>query len=225
MGPAIGAVLPLAIAVAASPVPVIAVILMLFGPKARSVGPAFALGWVLALLVVGAIVLVVADGSDVSTDEGASDAASWVKLLLGLLFLGLALRQWRSRPKEGESAEMPKWMDSIDTFTPVRAFGLGALLAGVNPKNLALTVAAATTIAQAGLDGGEPWLVLLAFLALASVSVVVPVVYYLAAGASAERTLNSMKGWLAANNATVMFVLFLIFGAKLIGDGFGGLTA
>ena len=210
---------------AASPVPIIAVILMLFGPKARSVGPAFALGWVLALLVVGAIVLVVADGSDVSTDESASDAASWLKLLLGLLFLGLALRQWRSRPKDGESAEMPKWMDSIDTFTPVRAFGLGALLAGVNPKNLALTVAAATTIAQAGLNGGEPWLVLLVFLALASVSVVVPVVYYLAAGASAERTLNSMKGWLAANNATVMFVLFLIFGAKLIGDGFGGLTA
>jgi len=224
MGSVIGAILPLAIAVAASPVPIIAVILMLFGPKARTVGPAFALGWVLALLVVGTIVLLVADGSDVSTDETASDAASWIRLLLGLLLLGLAIRQWQSRPKEGEEPQMPKWMDTIDTFTPVRAFGLAALLAGVNPKNLALTVAAGTTIAQAGLDGGEPWLALLVFVVLASITVVLPVIYYLVAGASAERTLNTMKVWLAANNATVMFVILLIFGVKLIGDGIGGLT-
>ena len=65
---------------------------------------------------------------------------------------------------------------------------------------------------------------LLVFVVLASITVVLPVIYYLAAGASAERTLNSMKGWLAANNATVMFVILLIFGVKLIGDGFGGLA-
>ena len=145
-------------------------------------------------------------------------------VILGLILLGLAIRQWRSRPAEGEEPEMPTWMDAIDSFTPTRAFGLAALLAGVNPKNLALTVAAATTIAQAGLDGGESWIVLFVYVALASVSVVTPVVYYLVAGASAEHTLNALKGWLIANNATVMFVLLLIFGAKLIGDGFGGLT-
>ena len=225
MGSAIGAILPSAVGVAASPVPIIAVILMLFGPKARTAGPAFVLGWEATLLLVGAIVLIVADGSNVSTDAAASDAASWVRLGVGLLFLGLALRQWRSRPGEGEEPEMPKWMGAIDTFTPVRALGLAMLSAGVNPKNLGLTIASGTTIAQADLDGGEPWLALLVFVALASVSVAAPVVYYLVAGGSAERTLNVMKGWLTANNATVMIVLFLILGAKLIGDGLGGLTA
>lgn len=225
MGPAIGEIIPVAMGVAISPVPIIAVILMLFGPNARSNGLAFALGWVAALLIAGGVVLVVADGVDVSTDDSASDAAYWLKLLIGVLFLGLAIRQWQSRPNQGEEAEMPKWMSAIDEFTPARSFGLAALLAAVNPKNLGLTIAGVSRIAQAGLDGGEDWLTLVVFVVLASITVVTPVVYYVLAGASAERRLNSMKTWLMANNATVMVVLLAVLGGKLIGDGLGGLTA
>ena len=224
MGPAIGDILPFAIGVAVSPVPIIAVILMLFGPKARSTGPAFALGWLLTLAVVGMAVLTVADTSDVSSEQGPSDAVFAIKLAIGLLLLVLAARQWRSRPNEGEEPEMPGWMDAIDEFTALRAFGLAALLAGVNPKNLGLTLAAGSTIAQAGLTGAEPWIALLVFVALASVAVVLPVGYYLVARSSAERTLDSLKSWLTANNATVMSVLFLIIGVLLVGDGMGGLT-
>jgi hypothetical protein len=225
MGATIGDILPLAIGVAISPIPIVAVLLMLFGPQARRTGPAFALGWILALLVVGTIVLAVADPADVSSQQGPADAVFAIKLLLGVLFLGLAVRQWRSRPREGEEPEMPRWMNAIDQFTAIRALGLAAVLAGINPKNLGLTLAAGATIAQAGLGGAEPWLALIVFVALASVSVATPVIYYLVASASAEPTLNAMKAWLLANNATVMSVLFLILGVKLIGDGFGGLTS
>jgi hypothetical protein len=41
------------------------------------------------------------------------------------------------------------------------------------------------------------------------------------AGASAELKPTTWKTWLTANNATVMMVLFLILGAKLVGDGLG----
>ena len=119
---------------------------------------------------------------------------------------------------------MPGWMGAIDEFTPVRAFGLAVLLAGVNPKNLGLTLAAGSTIAQAGLADAEPWIVLSVFVALASLTVVLPVAYYLVAGESAKRTLDSMKSWLTTNNATVMSLLFLILGVLLVGNGVGGLT-
>ena len=46
----------------------------------------------------------------------------------------------------------------------------------------------------------------------------------LVAGASAQKTLTGWKTWLAANNGTVMIVMFLIFGAKLVGEGLGGLV-
>jgi hypothetical protein len=118
---------------------------------------------------------------------------------------------------------MPKWMAAIDSFTAGRALGISALLAGVNPKNLGLTLAAALTIAQAGLGGGQSAIALVVFVVIASVSVAAPVLYYLVAGESAAKTLDSWKAWLLANNATVMFVLFLVLGAKLVGTGLGGL--
>jgi hypothetical protein len=56
MGEAIGQSLPLAIGVALSPIPIIAVVLMLTTPRARANGPAFVLGWLLGLGLVGAVV-------------------------------------------------------------------------------------------------------------------------------------------------------------------------
>jgi threonine/homoserine/homoserine lactone efflux protein len=223
MGSAISSMLPQAIGVAISPVPIIAVILMLFSQRARSNGPAFLVGWVLALALVGSIVLMLANLGKISTGGTPSTLAYVLKLLLGLLFLFLAMRQWRSRPKEGEEPQMPKWMATIDTITAGKAFGLAFLLAGVNPKNLALTLAAALSIAQAGASGAVPWIALLIFVMLASITVAGPVLYYLFAGQSAEKMLTSWKAWLIANNTTVMFVLLLVLGVALIGEGLGGL--
>jgi hypothetical protein len=36
--------------------------------------------------------------------------------------------------------------------------------------------------------------------------------------------LESMKAWLLVNNATVMAVLFVVLGAKVLGDGISILT-
>jgi Sap, sulfolipid-1-addressing protein len=47
MSDAIGQVLSLGVGVALSPVPIIAVVLMLGTPRARTNGPAFVLGWVI----------------------------------------------------------------------------------------------------------------------------------------------------------------------------------
>ena len=79
MGQAIGDLLPSAIGVALSPVPIIAVILMLGTPRARSNGPAFAVGWVLGMVIVSVIVLLVAGDSD-DPDSGSSTAVDVIKL-------------------------------------------------------------------------------------------------------------------------------------------------
>lgn len=223
MGIDIGSILTQAIGVAISPVPIIAVILMLFSRRARRNGSAFLVGWVLALAVVGSIALELANLGRVSTGGTPSTAAYTIKLLLGISLLWLAIRRWRRRPKEGEEPQMPKWMATIDAIGAGKAFGLAALLAGVNPKNLALTLAAALTIANAGLSGSAPWIVLVIFIILASLSVAAPVLYYLFAGQSAEKRLNTWKAWLVTNNVAVIFILLLVFGVLLIGQGLNGL--
>jgi threonine/homoserine/homoserine lactone efflux protein len=168
-------------------------------------------------------VLVLANAGSLSAGGTPSTISFVVKLLLGLLFLFLAYRNWQGRPKEGEEVEMPKWMAGIESFTPGKALGIGLLLSGLNPKNLSLTLAAAVSIAQAGLTVAEGWILLAVFIILASLTVGVPVLYYLTAGERAEQTLTTWKAWLTTNNATVMFVLLLIFGVKLLADGLGGL--
>jgi len=222
MGEVIGQILPFAIGIALSPLPIVAVILMLFTKRARSNGLAFLLGWLLGLLVVGGVVLALTNAGRIALGESTESTLSAVlKLVLGALLMFGALRQWQGRPIEGEEASMPKWMAAIDSFTTGRALGLAALLSGVNPKNLALNLAAATAIAGAGLTNSQQAVALIVFVILASLSIAAPVVYYLVAGTSAEKTLTGWKTWLIANNGAVMAVLFLIFGVKLIGDSLG----
>lgn len=215
MGAAIGQILGFAVGVAISPVPIIALILMLFSKRAASNSLAFLGGWIAGLAIVTTVVLALGlEGSD-----GTSDSGGWIKVLIGAAFLALAVKQWRSRPADGAEPEMPAWMTSIDEFTAAKAVGIGVLLSGVNPKNLGLTLAAAVSISSAGLDTGEEAVVGLVYIVLASITLIVPVVGYLAAKETMTPVLDSMKAWLTHNNATVMSVLFVILGAKVLGDG------
>jgi hypothetical protein len=216
--------LPLAIGIAISPLPIIAIILILTTPKARGNGLAFLGGWLLGLTVVATIVLIVADAAGADTSSGPSRAVSLIKLVLGLLLLVLAWRRFKKRPKPGEEAPVPKWMRALDDFTPARSLAVGALLAGPKPKNLILNVAAAAGIAQSGLDGFQQAVVMLLLVVVGSLGIIVPVGVYFAMGDRAAPLLDSWKTWLAANNATVMVVLFLVFGVVLIGKGIGGLS-
>ena len=223
MGHAIGEMLPLAIGIAISPLPIIAVILILTTPQARTNGLAFLGGWLLGLAVVGGTVLIVADAAAVDSSSGPSRIVSLIKLVLGLLLLVLAWRGFRKRPKPGEEAPLPKWMRALDSFTPARSLAVGALFSGPKPKNLILNAAAAAGIAQTGLAGAQQAVVLILLILVGSVGIIAPVGVYFLMGDKAAPVLDGWKRWLAANNATVMTVLLLVFGVVLIGKGIGGL--
>jgi threonine/homoserine/homoserine lactone efflux protein len=221
---AIGELLPSAVGVALSPVPIIAVILMLGTARARSNGVSFAIGWVAGLIIVSAIVLVLASGAD-DADSASATGVNWGQVAIGVLFLIMAVAQWRKRPRAGDEPAMPKWMTTIDSFTPAKSLGLGALLSGVNPKNLALTASAAASIAQAGLSGGESTAAVAVFVSIGSLTVAGPVAFYLAAPPKAGVTLGDIKQFLSEHNAVIMMVVLLILGVKLIGQGIGLLAS
>ncbi len=152
MGQGISEVLPFAIGIAISPIPIIAIILILFSNRARVNGPMFLAGWMVGLAVVSTVVYFVSDAAASNSSSTPSDSVSWGKVALGALLLGLARRNYAKRPKPGEAAELPKWMATVETISPVRAFGLAIVLAVVNPKNLVLALGAAAGLGQLGLD-------------------------------------------------------------------------
>ncbi len=219
MQEAIGNVLSFGVGVAISPLPVIAVVLMLATPRARSNGPAFVLGWVAGLAILGTVVLLASGAADPADEGGPATWVAVLKLVLGALLLLVAVKQWRGRPRGDVPAELPKWMRSIDQFTPGKALGMGALLSSVNPKNLLLTVGAAAAIAGTGADTGAQAAALAVFVVIATLGVGAPVAAYLALGERAREPLDDLKAWLGANNAAIMAVLCLVIGTKLICDG------
>ena len=135
------------------------------------------------------------------------------------------MRQFRGRPHAGEEPETPKWMAALDTFTPAKAAGAGALLSGLNPKNLLLAVAAAVAIAQTGIGGGEQAGAYAVFVVVATLGVGTPVALSIALGERARERLDRLERWMSQHNAAIMSVVLLILGVKLIGDAVSGFSA
>ena len=221
MGSVIGDILPLALGIAISPIPIIAAILMLLSPKARGTSVGFMLGWVLGIVIAVIVFTLLASIIPAQDPDASKPIAGWIKIVLGVGLLFLALRQWRGRPKPGEEAALPKWMAAIDTMTAGRGFVLGFLLSAVNPKNLLMSIGAGVIIGSGGLTVGETTLVIVIFVLIAACSVAIPVIAYLVASARMAAPLESLRGWLVHNNATVMAVLLLVIGTVLIGKGIG----
>jgi hypothetical protein len=224
MGQAIGGSLSLAIGIALSPIPIIAVVLMLTSRKAKVNGPAFAAGWLIGLGIVGAIALSLAGTAGASKSGTPAAWVSWLKIALGVLLLVVAARQFRSRPHGDEEPQMPKWMATIGKTTPIAAAGLAAVLSGVNPKNLLLAVGGAAAIAQTAIPGGQQAIAYLIFALIGTLGVGIPVAIYFAMGARSEKLLAGLKDWMSAHNAVIMTILCLIIATKLIGDAISGLT-
>ncbi|MFI0512055.1 GAP family protein [Streptomyces sp. WSLK1-5] len=225
MGEAIGQILSYGVAVALSAFPIVGVVLMLATPRARSNGPALLLGWVLGLALVGTIVLLVSGGAGAS-DQG--QPAVWVSVLdlaLGVLLLWVAVKEWRGRPRGDEEVPLPKWMKTVDSFTPVKALALGTALSAVNPKNLLLSIAAASAIARTDASAGAQAVALAVYVLLGALGPGTPVVLYFALKERSKHILDGLKLWMERNNTAIMAVICLLFAAKLLGNAISDLSS
>ena len=219
---AIGAGLPAAVAIALSPFPVIGIVLILAGPRARVNGPLFAFGWIVGLTAVTALAVVVFGGAD-DPDSASAAIADWGRVVAGAALVALGLRKWWNRPRAGEVAAAPAWMASLDAATPAKALVLGVVLAGANPKNVVLATAASTSMVEAGVDGVDLAVAVAVFVAVGSLTVVGAVVVHLLGGRGGRAVLDRARGFMVAHNAVITVVVLVVLGAKVLGDGLIGL--
>lgn len=209
-----GEVLPLALGIAASPFPVIPVILLLFTGRPRAAAWAFLGGWLLGVGLPAAVFVLLAEIVDQSSDT--PEWASWLRIVVGVALVAYGVRQWLGR---GSSTEQPAWMRSISSATPAAAFRLSLLLSAANPKVLLLAAAGGLAIGADDFTARGDVVAVVIFTLVASVSVALPVLAYTFLGERVLQPLGVARDWLVRNNAAVMAVVLVVIGVLLVVKG------
>jgi hypothetical protein len=213
----LGDLLPYAVPVALSPLPIIAAVMLLLAPVGAVGGLAFPTGRVAALAGLAFVVALAA--AQVAGPSEAADRGGWLRIGIGcLLMLGAGAIGWR-RLRAAADAPPPGWMRSIERAGPGRALGYGLLLTVANLKEMALVIGAGLIVGAASMPPGRALAVSLLFAGVAAAGVATPLAWTLAAPESSRDGLGAARDWLVRNNAIVMAAVLLVLGAMLIGSG------
>lgn len=215
-GTAFGALIPLALVVALSPVSIIpAVLLVLHSPHPRRTGMAFLLGWLAGLAGVTAVFVEVPRLLDGFHAEWPPWTC-WVRIVLGLVLIGLAAWLWVRRKG---SVHEPQWLQRTKRITPTGAAAIGIGLVLANPKVLAMNAAAGLVIGTAGLGVPGVWLAVAYYTALAGSTAAVPVLAHAVAADRVERQLEQARGWMERQQSAITAAILALVGVALVYTG------
>ena len=188
---------------------IIAIFLVLHTDRARANGVAFLVGRLLALAAITAAFLQ-APRLIGSLNRPVSPQ---LLIVLGGILLVFGVWVWLRRDR---MTEEPPWLSRFSRLTPVGATAIGALLVLTNPKMLAATAAAGLLIGTAGISVVGASGAVVYYSAVASSTVAVPVLAYLAVRARADDQLTRLKEWLHRRSGLVSAVILLAVGITLL---------
>jgi len=218
---AIGLTLPYAAAIALGPITIVAAILTVSGSSSRAAGWLFALGWLLGIAILSAVIAVLVDKAG---DGEQKPVVNILRIVVGLLLLWWGVRKflkWRSADAE---AAPPKWLQGFSDMGPAKALRLGATLAALNPKHFAFVAAGMSSFSYA--SGSTPELVaIIACFTFLSASTVIGVVILSAlGGGKAQAMLEAAKQFMLRNNNVIVATVLVILGASILGSGVSGFS-
>jgi len=209
------ALIPLALVVALSPITVIPAVLVLHTARPRETGLAFLLGWLVGLAALTAGFIAVS-GLLGGLHTTPPSWASWLRIVVGIALIAFGIYRWATRHGHGE---MPRWMRSFTSMSPLRAGLTAAALAVIRPEVLFMCAAAGLAIGSAGLGRQDSWPAAIFFVALAASSVLIPVLGYLAASDRLDPALNRLKDWMEQQHAALVAVILVLIGAMVVYNG------
>lgn len=215
--------LPYIIGSALVPLQIIVVILLLTSEKQGLLkAVAFVFGMTLMRLLQGALFGFVLTGG--SGDPADAAGTTWVKstllLILGILLLVTAYKNWSSEPDP--DAPPPKWMAMMDTMTPARALLVGAGFILIAAKLWVFTLGAISVIGEAQMGQRESSIAFLGYILLAQSLLIIPILIRLLFPGQAGQLLERFGAWLERYNRQIVIVVSLVFGLFFLYRGITG---
>lgn len=209
--------LPLALAIAASPGAIIAMILLLMTRKALSNSFFFLVGWYIGLMLVG-IIFLNRPGFYTSSGE-PSVILGWVRVSLGSVIFITGLFLLRKVIKGEDRDAPPKWASKIDSFGVLHSLFFGFFFAAPNVKNASMVTSGAASIGNVGLNGIQELNVLIIFCLVASIGVLIPPLVFLLFREKAELFFGKMKAWLIRYQNHILTLICIGFGGLFLYQG------
>jgi Sap, sulfolipid-1-addressing protein len=217
MWQALGALLPIAVAVALSSVPITATILILLSPNRNVAALPFLVGWVIG--VAGLIILCTLFASFLPKPprRGSDTVTAALLIIIGvaLIVLGVVNLRRTARP---ERSGLSRWLSRVESFGALVSFAVAVAL-NFRPKGLLLGVAAGLALHAASVKVGEAAILIAVYTVIATSTVVVPIAASFIAPRRVEPKLIAARDWLARNGRLLTSLMMFMIGIVILGGG------
>ena len=212
-----------ALAAAASPLALTATFVAIRSARPRTNGIAFLSGFLLGTASASVLGLVLGQAAVERLDSHETLEAV-LALLLGIVLLTFGLQARHESPGPApEGSRASAILAGLGNIRPAGAFSMAGLLGFGGPKRLVLTFLAMASVSSLG--DVESGMLVVVYIAVATVLVWVPVGIVIVAGERAAVILERGQSWLTEHAAALQVWLSVGIGAALVVDGLVRLLA
>ena len=201
----------LGVGIALDPLPLTSFVVVLSSKRGVRKGAAFLFGWLVSLAIVVAVTVLATGNNPPKPTTVPSLASLAVKIAIGIVLVGLAIRQRRRMRAPKKPKKPPRWQEHVDNMSPWFALGLAPAL-----QPWTLIAAGAASVVEAKLSSWESYLALIGFCVLASASYIAMEIY---AGFKPDRSQAFMarfRTWMETHTDQAIIVGCLLIGFWLI---------
>jgi hypothetical protein len=175
-------------------------------------GAAFIFGWLLSLAAVVALTILFTGNNPPKPSTAPSLAGIAVKILIGVVLVGIAVRRRARMGRPKKPKKPPKWQTGIDNMSPWYAMGLAPLT-----QPWGLVAAGVATIVEAKLSSWQSYVALVLFCLVASAVYIALELYAGFRPDKSDALLTSSRAWIDSHTDQVIIVVSLVLGFWLIG--------
>ncbi len=200
----------------ASPVTLLATLVVVSSGRGRANGAAFGVAFVSAQILTFVIAFFI--GSALS-ESGHHAATAYLELGAGavLLFIAARARPPHHPRKPDSSPRTEALFARLSRLSPPAAFAIGMPL-GVGAKRFAITILAAATIALDNMTSAENVGLAVLYVTVSTLVVSIPVAVYIVLGSRAGDAIERAKAWITANEELMTFAFALALGVLILID-------
>jgi hypothetical protein len=206
-------VLPLAITMMAGPQIISSIIFVTKESGAVKVSLAYVTAVALAasvgILICMGLAKLLGNAVDLSSDGTPSTAAKVIQIVLVGLLIARAVTVYLNRA----DSEPPKWLGTLQTAGPRRAFEIGTLLILLFPGDVVVMLTTGVHL----VSNGHSWFDALPLIGLVTLIAASPLIFYLLFRRKAQEVMPGVRDWMNSHSWVINIVVCLVFIGLILG--------